>query len=271
MDTDRLIQTLTADNAHRERPVGSALAHVVAGRRAVFAGNISGVLRRSPGRPHSDAQSVLRPEVSGDAGAGDLGDRHQPASVPSRSTLKRWKWLLAVPAGFVALGIAGEMMMPQRLPMMTRLVGSNSLVCLSAIPLLSLPLLAGALFAMRHGAPTRPAVAGAFAGLVSAGLAATLYASHCTRRFTALRGDLVHARHLADHRASAHWRDRRCCGFRCRSPDAAQRAALAERCAAEPWSRSCCSKKPGFRFSRIVMKDAASRPGTGTIPRHCRT
>jgi hypothetical protein len=85
-----------------------------------------------------------------------------------------------VPAGFVALGIAGEMMMPQRLPMMTRLVGSNSLVCISAIPLLSLPLLAGALFAMRHGAPARPAVAGAFAGLVSAGLAATLYASHCT-------------------------------------------------------------------------------------------
>jgi hypothetical protein len=33
---------------------------------------------------------------------------------------------------------------------------------------------------LRHGAPARPAVAGAFAGLLSAGLAATLYASHCT-------------------------------------------------------------------------------------------
>ena len=64
--------------------------------------------------------------------------------------------------------------------MMTRLVGNNSKVCMTAIPLMSLPLLAGALIGLRHGAPARPAVAGAIAGLVSAGLAATLYASHCT-------------------------------------------------------------------------------------------
>ena len=88
--------------------------------------------------------------------------------------------LLLIPAGILAAGIGGEMMMPQRLPMMTRLVGNNSKVCMTAIPLMSLPLLAGALIGLRHGAPARPAVAGAIAGLVSAGLAATLYASHCT-------------------------------------------------------------------------------------------
>jgi len=43
-----------------------------------------------------------------------------------------------------------------------------------------LPLLAAALLALRRGAPSRPAVTGAFAGLLSAGLAATLYAAHCT-------------------------------------------------------------------------------------------
>jgi hypothetical protein len=64
--------------------------------------------------------------------------------------------------------------------MMTRLVGSNSRVCMTSIPLLSLPLLAGALVGLRHGAPARPALAGAMAGLISAGLAATVYASHCT-------------------------------------------------------------------------------------------
>jgi hypothetical protein len=63
---------------------------------------------------------------------------------------------------------------------MTRMVGSNSRVCLAAIPAMSLPLLAAALVGLRHGAPARPAVAGAIAGLLSAGLAATLYASHCT-------------------------------------------------------------------------------------------
>ncbi len=71
-------------------------------------------------------------------------------------------------------------MMPQRLPIMTRLVGNNWRTCLIAIPLMSLPLLAAALLGLRHGAPTRPAATGAIAGLLSAGLAATLYASHCT-------------------------------------------------------------------------------------------
>jgi hypothetical protein len=95
-------------------------------------------------------------------------------------SLKGWWWLLLIPVGILAAGIASEMMIPQRLPMIVRLIGSNSRICLTAIPLMSLPLLAGALLALRHGATTRPAAAGAIAGLLSAGLAATLYASHCT-------------------------------------------------------------------------------------------
>jgi hypothetical protein len=96
------------------------------------------------------------------------------------ASLRGWKWLLLIPVGLLLAGIASEMMMPQRLPMMTRLVGSNSRLCMTAIPLMSLPLLVAALIGLRHGAPTRPAVAGAIAGLLSAGLASTLYASHCT-------------------------------------------------------------------------------------------
>src|SRR5206468_12019019 len=94
------------------------------------------------------------------------------------ASLRGWAWLLLIPVGLLGIGIGGEMMMPQRLPMMTRLVGSNSRVYLTAIPLLALPLLAAGLIALRHGAPGRPAVAGAFAGLLSAGVAATLFASH---------------------------------------------------------------------------------------------
>jgi hypothetical protein len=96
------------------------------------------------------------------------------------ASLKGWAWLLLIPAGILAAAIASEMMMPQREPMMTRLIGSNSRICLTAIPLMAMPLLAGALIGLRHGAPARPAVAGAIAGLLSAGLAATLYASQCT-------------------------------------------------------------------------------------------
>ena len=96
------------------------------------------------------------------------------------ASLRGWAWLLLIPVGLLVAGIGGEMMMPQRPPMMTRLVGRNAWNCLTSIPLMALPLLVAALLGLRHGAPTRPAVAGAIAGLLSAGLAATLYASHCT-------------------------------------------------------------------------------------------
>ena len=83
------------------------------------------------------------------------------------------------------------MMMPQRLPMMTRLVGNNSRVCMTAIPLLSLPLLAAALIGLRHGAPARPALAGAIAGLCRRACGDALrLALH--RQFAAIRGDLVY-------------------------------------------------------------------------------
>jgi hypothetical protein len=64
--------------------------------------------------------------------------------------------------------------------MMTRMIGNNSRYCMVSIPVLSLPLLVAALMGLRHGAPSRPALSGAIAGLLSAGFAATLYASHCT-------------------------------------------------------------------------------------------
>ena len=96
------------------------------------------------------------------------------------ATLRGVVLILAVPVLLLAGGIAVEMMLPQRLTWMTRLVGTNSRICLTAILILSMPFLAAALVALRHGAPARPALAGAFAGLLSAGLEATLYAAHCT-------------------------------------------------------------------------------------------
>lgn len=58
--------------------------------------------------------------------------------------------------------------------------GKNATICLRAIPALAVPLLIGALIALRSGAPTRPALAGAAAGLLAGGIAATLYAAHCS-------------------------------------------------------------------------------------------
>lgn len=58
--------------------------------------------------------------------------------------------------------------------------GSNVYVCLTFIPLIGVGPLAVFLTALRHGAPTRPSLAGAVAGLLAGGIAATFYAAHCT-------------------------------------------------------------------------------------------
>ena len=61
----------------------------------------------------------------------------------------------------------------------TRLVGSNSLICLTAVPMLSLAPLAVLLVMLRSAAPASPALAGAAAGLLAAASGAALYAFHC--------------------------------------------------------------------------------------------
>ncbi len=180
MDTDQLIRTLAADNAHRERPVGFALMLALLAAAPVSLLMFFTELGIRPDvmvairNPFFDLKFAVTLALAISAIAVSLHLSRPEAS------LRGFGWLLLAPVGLLAAGIGGEMMMPQRLPMMTRLVGKNSWVCMTALPVLSLPLLAGALIGLRHGAPSRPAVAGALAGLLSAGLAATLYASHCT-------------------------------------------------------------------------------------------
>jgi hypothetical protein len=180
MQTEQLIRTLAADNSHRARPVGSVLALALLAAAPVSMAIFLAALGVRPDvmtamhNPFFDLKFAVTLALAISAIAVSLHLSRPEAS------LRGWAWLLLIPAGILAAGIASEMMMPQRLPMMTRLIGSNSRVCMTAIPLMSLPLLAGALIGLRHGAPARPAVAGAVAGLLSAGLAATLYASHCT-------------------------------------------------------------------------------------------
>jgi hypothetical protein len=76
-------------------------------------------------------------------------------------------------------GVIVEMIVMPRDSWGSRLVGSNSVHCLTIIPLLSIAPLAALLFVMRAGAPQNPRLAGALAGLAAAGVAATLYASNC--------------------------------------------------------------------------------------------
>lgn len=180
MDTEQLIRTLAADNSHRTRPVRDLLMLALLAASPVplliffaeigFRPDIMVAMRN----PFFDLKFAITLALAGSAIAVALHLSRPEAS------LRGVGWYLLIPAGILAAGIVGEMMLPQRAPMLTRLVGNNSRICLTMIPALSLPLLAATLIALRHGAPARPALSGAIAGLLSAGLAATLYASHCT-------------------------------------------------------------------------------------------
>ena len=180
MDTEQLIRSLAADGAHRAPPVGFVLALTLLAATPVSLAIFILELGVRPDvmtamhNPFFDLKFVVTLALAISAIVVGLH-----LSRPETS-LKGWAWLLLIPAAIVAAGIGSEMMIPQRLPMMTRLIGSNSRICMTAIPIMSLPILAAALTGLRHGAPARPAVAGAIAGLISAGLAATLYAAHCT-------------------------------------------------------------------------------------------
>ena len=179
METDQLIRTLVADD-HRARPVGlvltlSLLAAAPVSLAIFFLGlGVRPDVMTAMHNPFFDLKFAVTLALAISSIVLSLHLARPEAS------LRGWAWLLLIPAGLLVGGIASEMMLPQRLPMITRLVGSNSRICMTAIPLMSLPLLAAALLGLRHGAPARPALAGAIAGLLSAGLAATLYASHCT-------------------------------------------------------------------------------------------
>ncbi|THK34973.1 DUF1109 family protein [Ensifer sp. MPMI2T] len=87
---------------------------------------------------------------------------------------------LAIAPALILAGVAIELTVAPAETWSTRLVGTNSLVCLTFIPLIGIGPLALLLLALRHGAPSHPALAGAIAGLAAGGIAATFYASHCT-------------------------------------------------------------------------------------------
>ncbi|QOL81196.1 NrsF family protein [Pseudooceanicola spongiae] len=98
----------------------------------------------------------------------------RPAAPPGAARLLIW----LVPFAAVLLLIGAFFTTPpaQRMPLF---LGHSIPVCVPSIVVLSLPILAALLTALRRGAPVRPALCGALAGLAAAGLATTLYSLFC--------------------------------------------------------------------------------------------
>ena len=89
--------------------------------------------------------------------------------------LRRLLPLLAL----IVLAVAVELMLVPEAAWRQRLIGSNSLICLPMVPILSLAPLAVVLWMLRRAAPASPVLAGAAAGFMAALSGATLYAFHC--------------------------------------------------------------------------------------------
>ncbi len=91
----------------------------------------------------------------------------------------RLVWMLAIVPLMLTAAVLLEMSVIPPDQWKIYQVGSNSMMCMTLIPALSLAPLAAVLYALRQGAPANPTLAGAFGGLLSVGVGATLYATHC--------------------------------------------------------------------------------------------
>lgn len=101
------------------------------------------------------------------------------SAQPEPASFRQIAALLIVPA-WILSGITFELVTTPRETWLGAACGTNPLLCLVAIPILSLAPLALTLYAMRSSAPASPGKAGLFVGLFSGGLGASVYMLRCT-------------------------------------------------------------------------------------------
>lgn len=179
MKTDDLIAALAADS-RTEPPLGRflwpALAIAVAGAILAVGATLGfrDDLLQSLVEPTAAMRYVLT------AGLGVLGVRLALllARPEGRSLARIWPVAVPVVAA-VGLLVWAYVSTPAGGRQMA-LVGKTMVTCLVTIPLLSVLPVSAILLGLRRGATTAPALAGFAAGVGGGGLAAMVYAMHCT-------------------------------------------------------------------------------------------
>lgn len=180
MKTEDLIKAMKADVARPPMPLASAWWLALGGATLLAA--IAFFLLIGPRADISQAAQTIRflfkfvPTLLTAAVAfALLRSLSRPDIEPGRP----FRWLMATPLVLAAAVVAELIAVPSE-QWGTVWWGSNIAICLTFIPLIGIGPLAVFLLALRHGAPTRPGLAGTVAGLLAGGLAATFYAAHCT-------------------------------------------------------------------------------------------
>jgi hypothetical protein len=95
------------------------------------------------------------------------------------SSLGWWGRLLLVPAILLVMGVFAELIAVPSSLWISKLIGSNSVNCMTIIPTLGAGPLIMLILALRRGAPANAGLSGALAGLAASGIAATFYATNC--------------------------------------------------------------------------------------------
>lgn len=180
-DTERLVGLLASDAAYRPRPVATGLLLALIPAFAVSFVVFMAALGPRPDAAESvvysgffDLKFVVALALAFAAIAAAVAQARPEVRLTTRVG-----WF-AVPGLLILCGIGLDLALTSPEYWRERMIGDNALVCLIAIPALAIPLLAAALLALRRGATSRPTLSGALAGLIASGLAAALYAAHCT-------------------------------------------------------------------------------------------
>jgi hypothetical protein len=178
MKTEKLIDALVADRATPAKPMRWALAAaLLAGGLVSLALFLASLSVRADIQP---ALGTWRFELKVGLVLLALGLAFSLCIALSRPVMPAHPGRRLLPlAALAALAVAIELLALPSASWTSRLVGSNALVCLVAIPTLAIVPLAAVLAMLRSGAPASPARAGGAAGLLAAAAAAALYAFHC--------------------------------------------------------------------------------------------
>lgn len=180
METNELIKALATDT----RPRAAALSTVWWGAVALAVALAATIFFATLGpRPDIVAAAetprfLFKFVVTITLAAGAFG-LARALSRPGETWRRVLPFLTVAPA-LIAMAVIVELVLLPPESWGTRMVGTNSLVCMAYVTAIGVGPLGILLLALRHGATTRPTLAGAAAGLLAGGIAATFYAAQCT-------------------------------------------------------------------------------------------
>lgn len=179
MKTDDLIARLSADRPPPQRPAGQSL--VMATLLAILCAAGVMFITTGPRPDFAEALGTWRFDMKFmvtltlASSAFFLLRRAIYPEGFARAPL----WIILAAPALLAVAVAYELAVLPASAWRPALVGSNWVHCLVLVPAFGVLPLVIALWGIRQGAPTRPALTGFLAGLLAGGLGAAAYAVNC--------------------------------------------------------------------------------------------